>query len=74
MLLMVLEWKTVQLGPTNKTASISGSVENPAERGVTFDELVESYTEQVFFGGGILLQFVFCGVAPIHGATISPFI
>lgn len=35
------------LGPTNKTASISGSVENPAERGVTFDELVESYTEQV---------------------------
>ena len=28
------------------TASISPSVENPAYRNVTFDELVEAYTEQ----------------------------
>jgi methionine synthase I (cobalamin-dependent) len=29
------------LGPTNRTLSISPSVENPAFRNVTFDELVE---------------------------------
>jgi len=34
------------LGPTNRTASISPSVENPAYRNVTFDELVEAYAEQ----------------------------
>ncbi|KAG0238891.1 hypothetical protein BGW42_000052 [Actinomortierella wolfii] len=35
------------LGPTNRTCSISPSVENPAFRNVTFDELVEAYLEQV---------------------------
>ena len=35
------------VGPTNRTASISPSVENPAFRNVTFDELVEAYIEQV---------------------------
>ncbi|KAI8369611.1 methionine synthase [Radiomyces spectabilis] len=35
------------VGPTNRTASISPSVENPAYRNVTFDELVEAYAEQV---------------------------
>ncbi|KAJ3166769.1 hypothetical protein HK101_011893 [Irineochytrium annulatum] len=35
------------IGPTNRTASISPSVENPSLRNVTFDELVEAYTEQV---------------------------
>ncbi|KAJ1956743.1 hypothetical protein IWQ62_005239, partial [Dispira parvispora] len=35
------------LGPTNRTASISPSVENPSFRNVTFDELVTAYTEQV---------------------------
>ncbi|CAG8568101.1 1896_t:CDS:10, partial [Acaulospora morrowiae] len=35
------------LGPTNRTCSISPSVENPAYRNVTFDELVDAYTEQV---------------------------
>jgi 5-methyltetrahydrofolate--homocysteine methyltransferase len=35
------------IGPTNRTASISPSVENPAYRNVTFDELVTAYTEQV---------------------------
>lgn len=34
------------IGPTNKTASISPDVENPAFRDITFDELVENYTEQ----------------------------
>ena len=34
------------LGPTNKTASISGDVNNPAARSVTYDELVDSYYEQ----------------------------
>ena len=35
------------LGPTNKTASLSPDVNDPAYRGVTFDELVETYYEQV---------------------------
>jgi 5-methyltetrahydrofolate--homocysteine methyltransferase len=34
------------LGPTNRTASISPDVNNPAYRGVTFDELVEAYYQQ----------------------------
>lgn len=34
------------LGPTNKTASMSPDVNNPAFRGVTFDELVDNYYEQ----------------------------
>jgi 5-methyltetrahydrofolate--homocysteine methyltransferase len=34
-------------GPTNRTGSISPSVEDPAARNVTFDELVETYFEQV---------------------------
>eukprot|EP01132_Coremiostelium_polycephalum_P011877 gene11877-14527_t len=35
------------VGPTNKTASISPSVERPEARNVTFDELVDGYYEQV---------------------------
>eukprot|EP00592_Proboscia_alata_P023875 CAMPEP_0194443776 /NCGR_PEP_ID=MMETSP0176-20130528/126892_1 /TAXON_ID=216777 /ORGANISM="Proboscia alata, Strain PI-D3" /LENGTH=1469 /DNA_ID=CAMNT_0039270071 /DNA_START=276 /DNA_END=4685 /DNA_ORIENTATION=+ len=35
------------LGPTNRTGSISPSVEDPAARNVTFDELVETYFEQI---------------------------
>lgn len=35
------------IGPTNRTCSISPSVENPAFRNVTFDELVTAYSEQV---------------------------
>ena len=34
------------LGPTSKTASISGDVNNPAARGVTYDQLVQAYYEQ----------------------------
>jgi len=33
------------LGPTNRTASLSPDVEDPAFRNVTFDQLVESYCE-----------------------------
>ena len=35
------------LGPTNRTGSISPSVEDSSARNVTFDELVEAYFEQV---------------------------
>jgi 5-methyltetrahydrofolate--homocysteine methyltransferase len=35
------------MGPTNRTGSISPSVEDPSVRNVTFDELVETYFEQV---------------------------
>lgn len=35
------------MGPTGKTASISPSADDPAFRGVTFDELVAAYTTQV---------------------------
>jgi 5-methyltetrahydrofolate--homocysteine methyltransferase len=35
------------LGPTNRTCSISPDVNNPGYRNVTFDELVETYTENV---------------------------
>jgi 5-methyltetrahydrofolate--homocysteine methyltransferase len=35
------------LGPTNRTGSISPSVEDAAARNVTFEELVEAYFEQV---------------------------
>ena len=35
------------IGPTGRTASISTSVEDPGFRNVTFDELVDSYYEQV---------------------------
>ncbi len=43
------------LGPTTKSASISPDVSNPAVRGVTFDELVEAYYEQLrgLVDGGI---------------------
>ncbi|HEY9101486.1 methionine synthase [Chitinimonas sp.] len=35
------------LGPTNRTCSISPDVNDPGYRNVTFDELVESYTEAI---------------------------
>jgi len=35
------------LGPTNRTASLSPDVNNPAFRAVTFDQLVDAYYEQV---------------------------
>ncbi len=38
-------WVAGAIGPTNRTASISPKVEDPAFRNVTFDELVTSYSE-----------------------------
>ncbi|MBI1305012.1 MAG: 5-methyltetrahydrofolate--homocysteine methyltransferase [Bacteroidetes bacterium] len=48
------------IGPTNKTASISPDVNNPGFRGVTFDELVEAYTEQIqaLADGGVDIMLV----------------
>ena len=52
------------LGPTSKTASISPDVNDPGKRNVTFDELVEAYTEAthgLIEGGSdlILIETVF---------------
>jgi 5-methyltetrahydrofolate--homocysteine methyltransferase len=43
------------VGPTNKTASISPDVSNPAFRGITFDELYAAYKEQIIalIDGGV---------------------
>ncbi len=43
------------IGPTSKTASISPHVEDPGFRAVTFDQLVDSYYEQVaaLVAGGV---------------------
>jgi 5-methyltetrahydrofolate--homocysteine methyltransferase len=43
------------IGPTNKTASMSPDVNNPAFRAVTFDQLVAAYSEQVrgLLDGGV---------------------
>ncbi len=48
------------LGPTNKTASISPDVQNPAFRGITFDQLAEAYYEQAcaLFEGGVDILLV----------------
>jgi 5-methyltetrahydrofolate--homocysteine methyltransferase len=35
------------IGPTDRTASMSRKVDDPGYRNITFDELVEAYTEQV---------------------------
>ncbi len=52
------------LGPTNRTASISPDVNDPGFRNITFDQLVESYTESVdgLVEGGadiILIETIF---------------
>lgn len=52
------------LGPTNRTASISPDVNDPGKRNVTFDELVEAYSEscEALIAGGvdiIMLETVF---------------
>ena len=48
------------IGPTNRTASISPDVENPGFRYTTFDQLKESYTQQVngLIDGGVDLLLV----------------
>ena len=52
------------LGPTNRTASISPDVNDPGKRNVTFDQLVEAYTEscEALIEGGsdiILIETIF---------------
>src|SRR5260221_1206750 len=52
------------LGPTNKTASLSPYVNNPAFRDITYDQLVEAYYEQTrgLLDGGadvLLVETVF---------------
>jgi 5-methyltetrahydrofolate--homocysteine methyltransferase len=43
------------VGPTNKTLSVSPSVENPAFRGITYDEVVDAYYQQLegLYAGGV---------------------
>ena len=43
------------MGPTNKTLSVSPSVENPALRGITYDEVEQAYYEQAaaLWDGGV---------------------
>lgn len=52
------------VGPTNKTCSMSPDVNNPAFRAVSFDELVDAYSEQIeaLLEGGvdaILIETIF---------------
>ena len=52
------------VGPTNKTASLSPDVETPGYRNISFDELVEAYSEQIsaLMDGGIdcvLIETIF---------------
>lgn len=52
------------VGPTNKTASMSPDVNNPAFRAVTFDDLVSAYKEQILalIEGGVdalLIETIF---------------
>jgi len=48
------------IGPTNRTASISPDVNDPGFRGISFDELVHAYSEQVnaLMDGGVDLLLV----------------
>ncbi len=48
------------LGPTNRTASMSADVNDPGARSVTFDELVEAYSEQArgLIDGGVHILLV----------------
>lgn len=48
------------IGPLNKTLSLSPDVNNPGFRAVTFDEVVEAYTEQIkgLSDGGVDLLLI----------------
>ena len=50
-----LKFAAGAIGPTNKTLSVSPSVENPALRGVTYDEIEQAYYEQAkaLWEGGV---------------------
>jgi 5-methyltetrahydrofolate--homocysteine methyltransferase len=53
-------WVAGAIGPTNRSASISPDVNNPAFRNVTYDELVASYGEQArgLLDGGVDLLLI----------------
>nr|WP_238539338.1 homocysteine S-methyltransferase family protein [Janibacter hoylei] len=53
-------WVMGALGPTNRTASISPDVNDPAKRNITFDELVTAYLEQAegLVEGGVDLLII----------------
>ncbi len=55
-----IHFVTGTLGPTNRTASMSADVNDPGARSVTFDELVEAYSEQArgLIDGGVDLLLV----------------
>jgi 5-methyltetrahydrofolate--homocysteine methyltransferase len=48
------------LGPTNRTASMSSDVNDPGARAITFDQLVEAYSEQArgLIDGGVHILLV----------------
>jgi 5-methyltetrahydrofolate--homocysteine methyltransferase len=48
------------IGPTNRTASISPDVNDPGYRAITFDQLVDAYTEQIrgLVDGGVDILLV----------------
>ena len=48
-------WVVGSIGPTNRTASISPDVSNPANRNINFDQLVDSYSECIngLIDGGV---------------------
>ena len=48
------------MGPTNRTLSVSPSVEDPAHRNITYDEVVKAYFEQAegLVAGGVDMLFV----------------
>ena len=55
-------WKLVAgaVGPTNRTASVSPKVEDPAYRNVSYTELKDSYKEQIkgLVEGGAHIVFI----------------
>ena len=53
-------WVAGSMGPTNRTASLSPDVQNPAFRAVTFDQLYEAYREQAraLIDGGVDILMV----------------
>ena len=65
------EWKLVagSCGPTNRTASVSPKVEDPAFRNVTYMELMEAYKEQIkglVHGGGKTLKDITINYSAHH--------
>ena len=59
-----IRWVAGSVGPTNRSLSMSPSVDDPAERNLTWKELVEAYTKQMcgLLDGGVdvlLIETVF---------------